>query len=218
MGRRRFARSAGDEALTGPLRLAQLVLPAVHGVLGADGIPVQFALDNGDIDAVTICVDDPAALHVQVGGVDDAGAPRSMDTVMWLFDADGLLVASNDDAPSGGLGSELVPGSAAATDAGVHTVAVGHFRAYPRDAVGTRMSDPGSGPLETWRTGFGSNEGRYQLDLLAGASGSEGCGESGGAGVRTGNGRCQELGGKGAEKGKAHGLKKNADKRQNRAC
>lgn len=194
--------------------------PAAH--TPASTTSVLSTLENHDVDAFYVCVEDPGAFHLQVGGVDDAGSPRHLDTVVWLFDSAGTLVAVNDQAdPASGLGrdgSELVPGAAASSSPGLHVVAVAHFRSYPIDDNGVRMNDPGSGPLTSWAARMGSNPGLYRADLLAGASGSLGCGQAGGPGVLTGNGRCQELGGGGAENGKAHGLSKNADKRRSPGC
>ncbi len=119
----------------------------------ADTTSVVEYLASSDVDSFAVCVTDPAALHVVVEGVDDAGAPRAMDTVMWLLDADGMLVATNDDRSATDLGSELVAGAAAATSPGVHVVAFAPFRSMPLDAAGADMGAPGSGPLTSWRHG-----------------------------------------------------------------
>ena len=181
-------------------------------------------LDAYDADTFAVCVTDPAALDITVEGVDENGAPRPMDTVMWLLDADGMVVATNDDRSATDLGSELVAGTAAATSPGVHVVAFAPFRSMPLDPAGADMEAPGSGPLTSWRLGNSTAAGLVQVDLVGGATGSEGCGtETGsgsdvGAGVMTGNGRCQQLGGAATEKGKATGLDRAAEHRHGATC
>ena len=181
-------------------------------------------LDSSDVDTFAVCVTDPAALNITVEGVDEHGAPRPMDTVLWLLDADGMLVATNDDRSATDLGSELVAGAAAATSPGVHVVAFAPFRSMPLDPAGANMEAPGSGPLTSWRHGSSQAPGLVQVDLVAGATGSEGCGTDTGSGsdvgtgVVTGNGRCQQLGGAAIEKGKASGLDRAADRRHRATC
>lgn len=215
---------AGAEVYEPPSDLPDGTPGAPAGDTPASTTDVVGQLPSSDIDAFAICMTDPAAFHLVVGGVDDAGDSRSMDTVVWLFDPAGLLVAMNDDAPSGGRGSELVPGSAAATVPGVHTVAVAHFRTRALDVSGVDIDDAAEGPLASWYRGSGSNHGPYRASLVAGASGSEGCGDEppdGGGdshGVMTGSGRCQELGGRSAPRGRTNGLDNAAEHRNSESC
>ena len=178
----------------------------------SDAMAVVSMLENNDVDAFAVCVTDPATLHLKVAGTGDSAT--RLDTVMWLFDASGMLVATNDDRAADDRGSEIVPGTAF-TAPGLHFVAVGYFRTKPYGTDVTTSLAPGQGPLQSWDPGFGVAFGHYQLDLLAGAAGSEAC--SGQHAVLTGNGRCQELGGPG-ESGRAHGLDRAADRRANATC
>ena len=197
------------------------------GATPADTTAVQSVLQNSDVDAFEICVQDPAALHLSVRGVDAAGAWTNLDTVLFVFDESGTLVGRNDDTatpdPQFPRRSELPPGSVA-TSPGVHTVAVGHFRTKALLADSTEMT-VGSGPHASWYAGFGTHDAGWKAELLGGAVGSEGCVEEAppaaapaGEGVMTGNGRCQALGGKAAQEGKARGLEKAAEHRQNPGC
>lgn len=187
---------------------------------------VVNSLGSHDVDAFQICITDPAAFHLTVEGVSDTGATRTMDTVVWLFDASGFLVASNDDASSGGtLGSAIDPGAVAASEPGAYTVAVSHYRTNPRRADSVVISQPGAGPLDHWTTTTGANHGLFRADLVAGATGSDGCGgepvtdtPGDSHAVTTGNGRCQVLGGEGAARGRAQGLERAAEKRQSATC
>ena len=129
--------------------------------------------------------------------------PAAMDTVTWLLDADGMLVASNDDRSATDLGSELVAGAAAATSPGVHVLAFAPFRSMPLDAAGADMEVPGSGPLTSWRLGNSTEAGLVKVDLSPGRPDPRRVGPSPAPGpksvpeVMTGNGRCQALGGPG---------------------
>ena len=193
----------------------------------ADTTAVQSVLQNSDVDAFEICVQDPAALHLSVRGVDAAGAPTNLDTVLFVFDEAGTLVGRNDDTAAGDplfpRRSELPPGSVA-TSPGRHTVAVGHFRTKALLADDSEMA-VGARPLASWYGGFGTHDAGWKAELLGGAVGSEGCveeappaGSPAGEGVMTGNGRCQPVGGKAVEKGKAGGLETAAEHRQNETC
>ena len=177
----------------------------------SDTLAVVSMLENNDVDAFAICVTDPAALHLKVAGTGETAT--RLNTVMWLFDAAGMLVATNNDRAAGDLGSEILPGTVM-TSPGEHVVAVGYFRTKPYGVDTFTPLSPGQGPLEFWDPGFGVAYGHYQIDLLAGAAGSEGCG--GPPGVLTGNGRCQELGGGGADR--ARGLDRAAERRANPSC
>lgn len=210
---------------TGDLPDGSPAAPAL--TTAADTTSVQSVLQNSDVDAFAICVQDPAALHLSVYGVTTTGTRTNLDTVLFLLDAEGTLVAANDDTPSPDPSfprrSEIHPGTFV-TSPGVHTVAVGHFRTQPRLADQTEMLVT-EGPLASWYAGFGVNEAGWRADLLGGAVGSEACAaepptEPGveGAGVATGNGRCQALGGKAVEKGRAAGLEQAAEHRQNEPC
>ena len=190
----------------------------------SDTTSVVEWLASSDVDGFAVCVTDPAALHIAIEGVDSEGAHRDMDTVLWLFDADGNLVAWNDDRSAADLSSELVAGSAAETTPGVHVVAFAPFRSTPLDPAGANIELPGSGPVTSWRYGSSPDPGLVQVDLLAGAMGSQDCGggtSAGGstsAGVTTGNGRCQQLGGPAADNDHAKGLDVAADHRHRAAC
>jgi hypothetical protein len=188
-------------------------------------------LQSSDVDAFAVCVSDPAALHVVATPVDANGVARPMDTVLRVFDAAGTLVAVNDDRIGMRVddGSEILPGTAGASAPGVHTVVVTPFRAIARTATNAEIAAPGDGPLDHWSLGSTSNPGFVRVDLLAGASGSTGCGDPEPApeepeepapavGVTTGNGRCQPLGGKAVDKGKATGLATAAEHRRNQPC
>ena len=190
---------------------------------------------SSDVDAFAVCVTDPAALHVIATPVDANGVARPMDTVLRVFDAAGMLVAVNDDRVGMRVddGSEILPGTAGATTPGLHTVVVTPFRAIPRVATNAEITAPGHGPLDHWSAGSTSNPGPVRVDLVSGATGSTGCGEPepapeapeqpptepvAGPAVMTGNGRCQALGGKAVEKGKAKGLAQAAPHRQSGTC
>ncbi len=197
---------------------------APAGPTPADTTSVSEYLASSDVDAFAVCVTDAAALHVVVEGVDETGAPRAMDTVLWLLDTDGMLVAWNDDRSPTDLGSELVEGAAVAATTGVYVVAFAPFRSTPLDAAGENMEAPGSGPLTSWRHGSSNDPGLVQVDLVAGATGSEACGTESGSGaevgpeVMTGNGHCQPLGGRAVAHGKAKGLGRAAEHRQSASC
>ena len=88
----------------------------------------------------------------------------------------------------------------------------GRVRAVPLHAAGCRgrrHGGTGLGAADVVASRQLDDPGLVQVDLVAGATGSEACGtESGsgaevGPGVMTGNGHCQPLGGVAAEKGKA---------------
>ena len=226
--------AVGVAALGVPLG-AQLVAPAGDLPDGSPSAPamataadttaVQSVLLNSDVDAFAVCVQDPASLHLSVYGVSATGARTNLDTVVFLVDADGTLVALNDDTPTADptfpRRSELLPGTVA-TSPGVHTVAVGHFRTKALLADQTEMR-VGDGPLASWSAGFGTHDAGWRADLVGGVVGSEGCvaepaPEPEGAGVSTGGGRCQALGGKAVANGKAAGLEQAAEHRQNDSC
>lgn len=189
-------------------------------------------LQSSDIDAFAVCVTDPAALHLVATPVDANGVARPMDTVLRVFDAAGTLVAVNDDRSGMRVddGSEILPGTAGASAPGVLTVVVTPFRAIARTATNAEIVAPGDGPLDHWSLGSTPNPGLVRVDLLAGASGSTGCGDpapapeeppagpAAGPAVMTGNGRCQPLGGNAVEKGKAAGLATAAEHRRSRPC
>jgi hypothetical protein len=188
----------------------------------ADTTSVQGALHDPDVDAFLICVTDPVALHLTVTGIDGADAPTGLDTMVWLFDADGVLKAMNDDRTWYDPSSEIASPD---TGPGLHTVAVGSFRSRPLDANGEVMWMPGHGPLHGWDARSGFSGQRWEARLMAGATGSAGCGEppevpdaGTGHAVMTGNGRCQELGGAAVGAGKGKGLEKAAEHRQNETC
>jgi hypothetical protein len=219
------AGAAGLIGLGGPIgaELNEVATDLPDGTPANPAAPTDTAmtslksmLGNDDVDAFQICVTDPAALHLSVGGVNEAGEATNLDTVMWLFDANGTMLAVNDDRSGVDRGSVIVPGQAAASP-GLHTVAIGYFRTKPYAADGTRILEPGQGPLDHWDPGFGVHNGYYVAHLLGGATGSVGCGDTGHA-VMTGNGRCQVLGGEASGAGKAKGLDKAAEHRRNETC
>ena len=209
--------SVGAAVFTPSADLPDGTAAAPAAATPSDTTSVVEWLDAYDVDAFEVCVTDPVALDVIVEGVDENGTPRAMDTVTWLLDADGMLVASNDDRSATDLGSELVAGAAAATSPGVHVLAFAPFRSMPLDAAGADMEVPGSGPLTSWRLGNSTEAGLVKVDLVAGATGSEACGTEPGSGtevgpeVMTGNGRCQALGGQAVDHGKAKGLDRAAE-------
>lgn len=180
----------------------------------ADTTAVGSMLEHHDVDAVLVCVTDPASLHLTVGGLDQDGVRRNLDTVMWLFDGDGTMVAVNDDRSTDDLGSQIGPGID--TEPGVHTVAIGYFRTRPYTIGDVLIEAPGQGPLDHWAPGFGVSDGHYRADLVAGATGSDGC--AGAPGVLTGDGRCQALGGNEVAKGKAQGIERAGERRASRSC
>ena len=190
----------------------------------SDTTSVVEWLASSDVDAFAVCVTDPTTLHIAIEGVDSDGAHRDMDTVLWLFDADGNLVAWNDDRSTADLSSELAAGSAAETTPGTHVVAFAPFRSTPLDPTGANIELPGSGPVTSWRYGSSSDPGLVQVDLLAGTMGSQDCGsgtsagDSTSSGITTGNGRCQRLGGRAADDGHANGLDVAAGRRHRAAC
>ena len=133
------------------------------------------------IDLYMIEVVDPVAFFASTAG--DQGAPGSgsadFDTKLWLFDADGFGVVSNDDFGGSPFHSHLTgfadDGTGAAVKAGIYYLAVGGFGDEALSAGGEIFANgtfeeisgpdgPGGGsPLSGWaNTGA---QGNYNVNL-----------------------------------------------------
>ena len=152
----------------------------------ATGSGILSFIDGGTgggdfIDIYLINIIDPIAFYASTAG--DQGAPGSgsadFDTKIWLFDADGFGVLSNDDFGGSPFHSHLTgtatDGTGAAAKAGLHYLAIGGFG---DEALGgglpifdTGSFDEVSGPdgpgaanpLSGWE--FDGAQGNYHINL-----------------------------------------------------
>ncbi len=143
---------------------------APSGAAGAS-IPVIFGQhSSGDVDMYRITMCDPANFSAStVGGA-------GFDTQLFLFDATGMGIAFNDDAPAGSAQSALSNMFTSALPAGEYLLAISQYNNDANSAGGLiwanspfnveRAPDgPGAaGPVESW-TGGGTTAGGYSIAL-----------------------------------------------------
>ncbi|MBA3725710.1 MAG: PPC domain-containing protein [Armatimonadetes bacterium] len=124
---------------------------------------------SNDVDTFCIMIDNPAAFSASlVGSV-------NFDTQLFLFKADGIGVAFNDDEPNGtGVWSAL--SSTFVTEPGIYYISISRWDADARSTGGDIWLDepfnterapdgPGAGsPLSSWTSGSG-NVGNYTINL-----------------------------------------------------
>lgn len=98
---------------------------AAQIVAGSTALTTINGTLGGDVDMFLIQIDSPAAFT--------AACAPGLDTVLWLFDENGLGVVANDDGPTGNAAS-LPTGWVRAP--GRHYLAVGCFGTGPRTPAG----------------------------------------------------------------------------------
>ncbi len=97
--------------------------PQGSGTLGSIAGSIAQA-DDVDMYEIEIC--DVASFSATTSGL------ASIDTQLWLFDANGTGVAFNDDTPPGGVGTQSTLSNAFVTANGTYYLAIS---TYDRDAV-----------------------------------------------------------------------------------
>jgi MYXO-CTERM domain-containing protein len=129
--------------------------------------------DGNDVDVYQILITDFANFSAQTNG--------PLDTMLWLFNADGTGQVGNDDYPGIGVLSRIT--NQGVFSNGVYYIAVSRFFNRPMDASSTLVfgsavwpgpdpqqfqPDPAAGAFTQW-TGSGGDWGGYQI-FFTGAS------------------------------------------------
>jgi hypothetical protein len=113
-------------------------LPSTAQDLGAGGVTQILGSFTGgaDVDVYRVCLTDGASFSASTV------APMSLDTQLFLFDADGLGVYANDDAAIGVRGSRLPARHRfSPSSGGEYYVALSSFNNDPRSAAGEIFPD-----------------------------------------------------------------------------
>jgi hypothetical protein len=130
-----FAASESGDAGSLPSTAQDLGAGAVTQILGS-------FTGGADVDVYRVCLTDGASFSASTV------APMSLDTQLFLFDADGLGVYANDDASIGVRGSRLPDHHRfSPTSGGEYFIGLSSFNNDPRSATGEIFPDVFSASL-----------------------------------------------------------------------
>lgn len=127
------------------------------------------------VDMFKIMIDDPSLFSATVSAVSD--------TLLFLFDKNGMGVLRNDEGQGGGHDPAFPLGSLTGKPAGVYFLAITPYTIEPKNALGLIFptsygagdldgpTGPGGGsPLTEWTAGTTTDEGSYTIRLTGARS------------------------------------------------
>lgn len=140
----------------------------IHGSIGPR--------TSDPVDMYKIMIDDTSLFSAEVFG-------GAVDTVLFLFDANGFGVLRNDEGQGGGHAPELPVGSLTGKPAGVYYLAISVYTVEPESVAGLifptsfgsgDIDGPtgagGGSPLIDWTVGTVSQTESYQYDIQLGGA------------------------------------------------